>query len=168
MTADLHPLLAMPGGTFCLLIAPEHLLVPVLERFAREEGAGLLFICGNFSRILARLDRRCPEFRVRRAFTAHQLLGILEEADCRRIVIEHDPTLYDDAPDLAPPVGLACADRARDAPLLILAPRADPALRRMGRSANRIVSVEQGEIPVRGAPPRRLLPQEQQTFGGAF
>jgi hypothetical protein len=168
MNADLRPLFAMPHGAFCLLIAPEHLLVPALERFAREDGPGLLYICGNFSRMLNRLDRRCAGFRVRRAFTAHQLLGILEDADCRRIVLEHDPTLYDDAPDLASPVGLACADRARDAPVFLLAPRADPALRRMARSAHRIVSVEQREIPARGAPLRSLLPWDQQTLEGAF
>jgi hypothetical protein len=168
MNADLHQLLATTNGSFCLLVAPEHLLVSMLERFAQEDGAGLLYICGNFSRILSRLDRRCPEFRVRRAFTAHQLLGILEEADCRRIVLEHDPSLYDDAPDLASPVGMACADRARDAPVFLLAPRPDPALRRTARCAHRIVSVDRREVPARRAPLCSLTSREQRTFEGAL
>ncbi|HDR73471.1 MAG TPA: hypothetical protein ENN85_06135 [Methanoculleus sp.] len=167
MNVELRFLHAIAQGTFCMVIAPEHLCFLALEGFVREDGVGLLYICGNFSRILGRLDRRCPEFRVRRAFTAHQLLAILEEADCRRIVLEHDPTLYDDASDLALPVGLACADRARDAPLVLLAARADPALRRMARCAHRIVSVEQQEVPGRRA--RQPLPhvREQQTLDRA-
>jgi hypothetical protein len=164
MNTDLPSLLAMTNGSFGVAIAPDHLLISTLEWFAREEGEGLLCICGNFSRILDRLDRHCPAFHVRRAFTAHQLLGILEEADCRRIVLEHDPTLYDDAPDLALPVGLACADRARAAPLLLLAVRTDPALRRMVRCAHRIVCVEQNEVRVHPPPRRALLVHGQQML----
>jgi len=164
MDVKLRPLFAMTKEAFCMVIAPEHLLVSVLEWFVREDGVGLLCICGNFSRVLSRLDRCCPAFHVRRAFTAHQLLGILEEAECRLIVLEHDPTLYDDAPDLALPVALACADRARNAPLFLLAPRTDPALRRMARCAHRIVCVEQGEVPARRASLRALLVRDQQTL----
>ncbi|MCX6673112.1 MAG: hypothetical protein NTY37_04965 [Methanothrix sp.] len=38
----------------------------------------ILFICGNYSSILSRLDRKFTELEVRRAFTVFQLMTILE------------------------------------------------------------------------------------------
>jgi DNA polymerase I len=39
----------------------------------------VLFICGNYSHILSRLNRNITELEVRRAFTSFQLMTILEE-----------------------------------------------------------------------------------------
>jgi len=44
----------------------------------------ILFICGNYSRILNRLNRNITEPEVRRAFTVYQLMTIQEEKDPSR------------------------------------------------------------------------------------
>jgi DNA polymerase I len=36
-----------------------------------------LFICGNYSSVLSRLDRRFQDLEIRRAFTVFQLMTIL-------------------------------------------------------------------------------------------
>ena len=57
----------------------------------------VLFICGNYSRILSRLNRNITEMDVRRAFTFFQLMTILEENHHSFLIVEHDPMLYEDA-----------------------------------------------------------------------
>jgi hypothetical protein len=57
----------------------------------------VLYICGNYSSVLSRLDRKFQELDIRRAFTVFQLMTILEEARHSLIVIEHDPLHYGDA-----------------------------------------------------------------------
>ncbi|MGD0953199.1 MAG: hypothetical protein ABR985_12535 [Methanotrichaceae archaeon] len=51
----------------------------------------VLYICGNYSSVLSRLDRRFQDLDIRRAFTVFQLMTILEEARHSLIIIEHDP-----------------------------------------------------------------------------
>ena len=53
----------------------------------------ILYICGNYSRVLSRLDRNFTELDIRRAFTSFQLMTILEENHHSFLVIEHDPML---------------------------------------------------------------------------
>jgi hypothetical protein len=57
----------------------------------------VLYICGNYSSVLSRLDRRFQDLEIRRAFTVFQLMTILEESRHSLIIIEHDPLLYEDA-----------------------------------------------------------------------
>jgi protein-arginine kinase len=56
----------------------------------------VLYICGNYSSVLSRLDRRFQDLEIRRAFTVFQLMTILEEARHSLVIIEH-PLLYEDA-----------------------------------------------------------------------
>ncbi|NYT06393.1 MAG: hypothetical protein GKC04_08545 [Methanomicrobiales archaeon] len=133
---------AVAEETFSLLIAPDALLLDAIERQLQAvQRFRLLYVCGNYSRFLTRLGRTCRDFDLRRAFTAHQLLTILEEADQSCILIEHDPTLYDDAPGMAGPVARACADCARDARVVVLATAPDAVLWRMSADAGRVAYV---------------------------
>jgi DNA polymerase I len=51
----------------------------------------ILYISGNYFRILTRMDRRFTSLEVRRAFTSFQLMTILEEARHSLILVEHCP-----------------------------------------------------------------------------
>jgi DNA polymerase I len=50
----------------------------------------VLYICGNCSSVLSRLGRKFQDLEIRRAFTAFQLMTILEEARHSLIIIEHE------------------------------------------------------------------------------
>jgi hypothetical protein len=148
MEFELHPSFIVPSGTFSILIAPDKLLLAALEKVLPEAGLRVLYICGNYSLLLSRLDRQCSDFHVRRAFTVFQLLSILEEADQALIVVEHDRSLYDDAPDLIGYVALACADRAQVSSVAMLASTFDPVLQTMCGRADRVAYFEK-QVPVR-------------------
>ena len=60
----------------------------------------ILYISGNYSRVLSRLNRNFTELDIRRAFTSFQLMTILEENHHSFLVIEHDPMLYEDAGEM--------------------------------------------------------------------
>lgn len=137
-----HPSLSVPDGSFSLLIAPEPLLLPAIEAWLTAPRERLLYICGNYSRFLSRIDRNCPDFAVRRAFTVHQLLTILDEADESLIILEHDGSLYDDADGAVGHVGMACRDRGRRATVIVIAPAVSPVTRRLEAHADRVVCIE--------------------------
>lgn len=75
----------------------------------------VLYICGNYSSILSRLDRRFQELEIRRAFTVFQLMTILEEAHHSLIIIEHDPLLYENAQEMTEYISQALHDAAKEA-----------------------------------------------------
>ena len=83
--------------TFSVLIALVEVLADALNSHLELQRYKILFICGNYSRILSRLDRNITELEVRRAFTSFQLMTILEENHHSFLIVEHDPMLYEDA-----------------------------------------------------------------------
>jgi hypothetical protein len=48
----------------------------------------ILFICGNYSRMLIRLDRNFSELEIRRAFTSFYLMTIQEENHHSFLIME--------------------------------------------------------------------------------
>jgi hypothetical protein len=98
----------------------------------------ILFICGNYSRILSRLDRNFTELEVRRAFTSFQLMTILEENHHSFLIIEHDPTLYEDAGEMIEYVAQALRQTSREATILLYSPALDPHLEKMTELADRV------------------------------
>jgi hypothetical protein len=54
-----------------------------------------IYICGNYSGILSKLDRRFKALEIRRAFTVFQLMTVLEEAGHSIILVGHDPIVQD-------------------------------------------------------------------------
>jgi DNA polymerase I len=106
-----------------------------------------LYICGNFSRVLSRMDRNFVCLEIRRAFTAFQLLTILEEARHTLIFVEHDPTLYEDAEEIPEYISHALRDLANRATVVLYAPSADPYLEEMVRRADRVFYLQGPERP---------------------
>ena len=84
-------------GTFTAVIAPEPVILSALNDNPDLGRFLFLFLCGNYSRILSRINRTSSNFEIRRPFTADQLLTALKEAGHTVIFIEHDPTLFDGA-----------------------------------------------------------------------
>ena len=91
----------------------------------------ILFISGNYSRILNRLNRNNMSLEVRRAFTVFQLMTILEENHHSFLIVDHDPFLYEDAEKrMVEYLAQALRQISREATILLYAPVLDPHLQR--------------------------------------
>jgi hypothetical protein len=97
MEIELHPAVSLLPDTFNVLVAPPEMLVDAINSSPNLQRYKVLFISGNYSRILSRLNRNITELDVRRAFTSFQLMTILEENHHSFLIVEHDPLLYEDA-----------------------------------------------------------------------
>jgi DNA polymerase I len=100
MEIELLPTVSLLPETNSLLIAPVEMLAGTLNSHLELQRYKILFICGNYSRILNRLNRNFTELEVRRAFTVLQLMTILEENHHSFLIVEHDPLLYEDAGEM--------------------------------------------------------------------
>lgn len=129
----------------------------------------VLYICGNYTAILSKLDRRIETLEIRRAFTCFQLMTILEEAHHSIIIVEHDPMLYEDAAEMVEYVSHALADAAKEAAVLLYSPGGDPILEELSRSADKVWYFDEGPKAaprlVSAAHPRA---QKSQTTFEAF
>jgi hypothetical protein len=76
------------------------MLAGALNSHLELQSYKILFISGNYSRILNRLNRNLTELEVRRAFTVFQLMTIPEEKDHSFLIVEHEPLLYEDAEEM--------------------------------------------------------------------
>ena len=86
----------------------------------------MLYVSGNWSSILSKLDRRLTELEVRRGFTAFQFMTILEEEHHSHIIVEHDHLRYDDAAEMVEYISHALGDAPKDAAVLLYSPASDP------------------------------------------
>ncbi len=102
----------------------------LLQRFK------VLYVCGNYSRILSGLDRNFTELDVRRAFTSFQLLTIFRENHHSFLIVEHDPMLYEDAEEMVEYVAQAFRQTSREATILLYSPSFDPSLERISELAD--------------------------------
>jgi hypothetical protein len=118
MEIELHPAMSLTPETFNVLIAPVEMLVEALNNHLNLQRFKILYICGNYSRVLGRLDRNFTELEVRRAFTSFQLMTILQENHHSFLIVEHDPMLYEDAEQMVGYVGQALKQTSREATIL--------------------------------------------------
>src|SRR5512137_2062480 len=125
MGIELHPAVSMFPETFNVQVAPVEILVDALNSHLNLQRYKILFISGNYSRILSRLDRNFTELEVRRAFTSFQLMTILEENHHSFLIIEHDPMLYEDAGEMIEYVAQALLQTSREATVPLYAPALD-------------------------------------------
>lgn len=170
MELELHPALTIPPRSFCTLIAPVGVLVGALNSHINMQRFKILYICGNYSRILGRMDRNFVSFEIRRAFTAFQLLTILEEARHTLVFVEHDPSLYEDAEEIPEYISQALRELANRATVVLYAPSPDPHLEVMARTADRVFYLQDPERPSgkRNASKLKLAESANQTTLAAF
>jgi len=165
MEIELHPAVSMLPETFNVLIAPVELLTSALNSHLNLQRYKILFICGNYSRILSHLDRNFTELEVRRAFTSFQLMTILEENRHSFLIVEHDPLLYEDAKEMVDYVAQALRQTSREATILLYAPALDPHLQKMAELADRVFCFYEEQAPARGrAKAEARMPGAQATL----
>jgi DNA polymerase I len=138
MEIELHPAVSLLEGTFNVLVAPVELLVDAINNNPNLQRYNVLFISGNYSRILSRLNRNVTELDVRRAFTVFQLMTILEENRHSFLIVEHDPLLYEDAGEMIEYVAQHLLQTSREATVLLYTPAIDPYLEKMTPLADRV------------------------------
>jgi DNA polymerase I len=131
MEIELHSAISLLEETFNVLVAPVEMLVEALNSHLNLQRYKILFISGNYSRILSRLDRNFTELEIRRAFTSFQLMTILEENHHSFLIVEHDPLLYEDAGEMVEYVAQALKQTSRETTILLYAPALDPHLEKM-------------------------------------
>ena len=151
MEIELHPAISLLPETFNVLVAPAEMLAGALNSHLELQCCKILFVCGNRSYILSRLDRLFTELEVRRAFTSFQLMTILEENHHSFLIIEHDPSLYEDAKEMVLYLAQALRQVSRDATILLYSPALDPHLEKMAELADRVFCFyEMPKAPARG------------------
>lgn len=138
MEIELHPAVSLLEETFNILIAPTEVLTSTLNDHLELQRYKILFICGNYSCILSRMNRNFTELDIRRAFTSFQLMTILEENHHSFLIVEHDPMLYEDAGEMVEYVAQALKQTSRQATVLLYAHALDPHLQKMAELADRV------------------------------
>src|SRR5512136_773961 len=138
MEIELHPAVSLLEDTFNVLIAPPEMLVDAINNNLTIQCYKVLFVSGNYSRILSRLNRNITELDVRRAFTSFQLMTILEENHHSFLIVEHDPLLYEDSQEMVGYLAQALKQTSREATVLFYAPALDPHLQEMAELADRV------------------------------
>jgi hypothetical protein len=114
------------------------LFITVDGNLKKLQSIEVLYVSGNYSRILDKLDRRFTELGVLRAFTAHQLLTILKEAYQTLIILEHDASLFEDASEMAEYVGHALKGASEGSAVLLYSPWTDPHIEEISKFADRV------------------------------
>ena len=67
MEIVLHPAISLLEDTFNVLVAPPEMLVDAINSNLNLQRYKVLFVSGNYSRILSKLSRNITELDVRRA-----------------------------------------------------------------------------------------------------
>jgi hypothetical protein len=166
MEIELHPAVSLLEDTFNVLIAPVEMLVDAINNNLNLQRCKVLFVSGNYSRILSRLDRNYTELEIRRAFTSFQLMTILEENHHTFLIIGHDPLLYEDATEMVEYVAQALKQTTREATVLLYSPALDPHLQKMTELADRVFCFyEMPKAPAKiRAKPEVKMPGSQVTL----
>ena len=139
--------LTLQQGTFTAVIAPESVILSALNDNPDLGRFLFLFLCGNYSRILSRINRTSSNFEIRRPFTADQLLTALKEAGHTIIFVEHDPTLFDDADRLLAPVAAALREAGHEALVILYSPTMDRPFAALAREADRLIEIIPADEP---------------------
>ena len=144
MDFDLLPNVSLRSRSLNALVAPIEMFAKALNRNLNLQRYKVLYISGNYSSILSKLDRRFQDLEIRRAFTAFQLMTILEEARHSLILIEHDPLLYEQAVEMTEYISKSMSDAAEKAAVLLYSPGTDKFLEDLTRNADRVFYFEEG------------------------
>jgi len=165
MEIELHPAISLQEDTFNVLVAPPELLVDAINSNLNLQRYKVLFVSGNYSRILSRLNRNVTELDVRRAFTSFQLMTILEENHHSFLIVEHDPLLYEDASEMVEYIAQHLRQTSREATVLLYAHAMDPHLEKITPLADRVFCFyEMPKATARGKMKADPMPGSQATL----
>jgi DNA polymerase I len=165
MDFELLPTVSLLPETFSVLIAPVELLAGALNSHLELQRYKILFISGNYSRILSRLNRNIIELDVRRANTLFQLMTILEENHHSFLIVEHDLLLYEDAAEMVEYLAQALRQTSRKATVLLYAPAMDPHLQKITELADRVFCIYEERAALDKAQKADArIPGEQRTL----
>ena len=139
--------LTLQQGTFTAVIAPEPVILSALNDNPDLGRFLFLFLCGNYSRVLSRINRTSSNFEIRRPFTADQLLTALKEASHTVIFIEHDPTLFEGADRLLAPVAAALRDAGHEALVILYSPVMDRSFAALAHQSDRLIEIMHADEP---------------------
>lgn len=157
--------LSPSGGTFSAIIAPAEDLQQALSMLLKRDVGLLLYLCGNYPRLLPGLGEFSDRFEVRRALTAFQILTILEESHHSFLVFEHDRSLYEERADLIPIIGQRCREFAAvNAGVYLIAEHPDRYLQALEPFFDRLYYIRQTTSAP--APQIRVRASRQQTLAG--
>lgn len=140
MRFECEPGATVEAGRYTALVSPPKLLVglllqPEVDRYTT------LYLYGVSSRVLHRLPRRAPRPAIQSCMTAHQLLASLREAD--QSIVEYDDGIFssleDEQRDVIFAVGRTLRELAREAAVLVWAPRAERGLKALLWTVDQIV-----------------------------
>lgn len=144
MDFELYPTISLRPRSFNVLQAPRELFIQALNRNLNLQRYKVLYSCGNYSGILSKLNRRFRDLEIRRAFTLFQFMTILEEARHSIIIVEHDPSIYEDAAEMVEYVARALSDAAEESAVLLYASGSDPFLEELSKNADRVWCFAEG------------------------
>jgi hypothetical protein len=144
MDFELYPTITLRSRSFSALLAPRELFVQALNHNLNLQRFRVLYVTGNYSAVLSKLDRRFEALDIRRGFTVFQLMTILEEAHHSLIFIEHDPLLYEDAREMTEYVYQAPREAAKEAAVLLYAPGDDPYFEELVKNADFMLYFDEG------------------------
>jgi len=166
MEIELCPAVSLLPETFNVLVAPVELMAGAINSHPELQRYKILFISGNYSRILSRLNRNITKLDVRRAFTSFQLMTILEENHHSFLILEHDPMLYEDAENMVEYVAQHLRQTSREATVLVYSPALDSHLEKMIPLADRVFCFyEMPKAPARGKVKAEMkMPGSQATL----
>ena len=164
MEIELCPAVSLLPETFNVLVAPVELMAGAINSHPELQRYKILFISGNYSRILSRLNRDISELDVRRAFTSFQLMTILEENHHSFLIVEHDPLLYEDSQEMVGYLAQALKQTSREATILLYAPALNPHLEKMTELADRVFCIYSEPAPAKGRKAEAKMPGDQRTL----
>jgi DNA polymerase I len=143
MDFELYPTIVLRPRSFNALLAPKEMFVQALNRNLNLQRFKVLYVAGNYSAVLNKLDRKFVDLEIRRGFIVFQLMTILEEANHSLIIVEHDPMLYEYAQMMIEYVFQAMRKASKDAAVLLYASGADPFFEEIVKNADRIFYFEE-------------------------
>jgi len=140
MDLEWYPDIHVPERMITVIIGPPRVMADGMDHCGSMiRRFPFLYACSNYSTVLPLLHRTTFEFSVRRGFTSDQVLAIIGECDATYLIIEHDPSLYEDDRRLVPFVVNKIRGFARDdGTAIVYSQRLDPFMRHLVRAAHRV------------------------------
>jgi hypothetical protein len=140
MDIEWYPDILVPERMITVIIGPPRIMAEGMDHCCGTiRRFPFLYTCSNYSMVLPLLHRTTFEFSVRRGFTSDQVSTIIGECDATYLIIEHDPSLYEDDRRLVPFVVNKIRGFARDdGTVIVYSQRADPFMRHLIRAAHRV------------------------------